>query len=62
MRQKRSKAFDMRFYWMRFQIKQNQFRLYMQKGTKSVADYFTKHLPTKHRSKIRYMYLQRANS
>ena len=32
MRQKRSKAFDMQFHWMRCQIKQNQFRLYWQKG------------------------------
>ena len=28
MRRKRSKAFDMRFNWMRCRIKQKQFRLY----------------------------------
>ena len=37
MRQKRSKAFDMHFHWMRCRIKQNQFRLYWQKGTENLA-------------------------
>ena len=35
MRQKRSKSFDMHFHWMRCCIKQNQFRLYCQKGTEN---------------------------
>ena len=38
MRQKRSKDFDVRFHWMRCRIKQNQFRLYWQKGTENLAD------------------------
>ena len=62
MRRKRSKAFDMRFHWMRCRIKQNQFRLYWQKGTENLADYFTKHLPTKYHKQIRYVYLQHVNS
>ena len=62
MRRKRSKAFDMRFHWMRCRIKKNQLRLYWQKGTKNLANYFTKHLPTEYHRRIKYVYLQRANS
>ena len=62
MRRKRSKAFDMQLHWMRCHIKQNQLRLYCQKGTENLADYFTKHFPPKHHRRIRYVYLQRANS
>ena len=46
MIQKRSKAIDMHFNWMRCCIKQKQFRLYWQKGTEKLADYFTKHFLT----------------
>ena len=38
MCQKRSKAFDMQSNWMRYHIKQKQFRLYWQKGTENLAD------------------------
>ena len=57
MRRKRSKAFDMLLYWMRCHIKHNQFRLYWQKGTENLADYFTKHFPLKHHRRVRYVYL-----
>ena len=59
---KRSNAFDMRFHWMRFRIKQNQFCLYWQKGTNNLSDYFTKHFPPEHHLLIRYVYLQHVNS
>ena len=59
MCRKRSKDFDMRFYWMRCRIKQNQFRLYCHKGTENLADYFTKHFPPKYHRRMRYVYLQR---
>ena len=62
MRWKRSKAFDMRFQWMRCRIKKNQLCLYWQKGNGNLVDYFTKHLPTEQHNRIRYIYLQRANS
>ena len=41
MRQKLCKDFGLRFHWMRCRIKQNQFRLYWQKITENVSDYFT---------------------
>ena len=62
MFRKRSKAFEMHFHWICFHIKQSLFRLYWQKGTENLADYFTKHFPPKHHRQIRYIYLQRANS
>ena len=48
MRWKRSKACDIRFHWMRCRIKQNQLRLYWQKGNENLANYFTKNFPPKH--------------
>ena len=48
MRRKRSKDFDICFHWILCRIKQNQFRLYWQKGTENLANYFTKNFPPKH--------------
>jgi hypothetical protein len=59
LRQKLSKAFDMRFYWMRDRIKQGMFDLSWCKGELNRADYFTKHHPPWHHKKMRYQYLQR---
>ena len=61
MRQKLSKAFDMRFYWIRDRIQQGQFDLIWRKGILNMADYFTKHHPAWHHRNMRYKYLQRAN-
>ena len=41
--QKRSKAMDMRFYWLRDRAKPQQFYIYWKQGTHNLADYFTKH-------------------
>lgn len=43
MRQKRSKAWDMRFHWIRDRDAQGQFKFYWAKGIDNWADYFTKH-------------------
>ena len=42
---KRSKAFDMRYHWLKDRIEQLQFNLYWGKGKLNRADYFTKHHP-----------------
>ena len=39
MKQKRSKAIDMRFYWVRGRVKQNQFFIYWIPGANNVGDY-----------------------
>ena len=59
MRQKLSKAFDMRFYWVKDRIQQSQFQLIWRKGITNMADYFTKHHPPWHRKKMRYRYMHK---
>jgi hypothetical protein len=43
IKQKRSKATDMRFYWIKDRVKQGQFDVYWGPGYQNLADYFTKH-------------------
>ena len=62
MRQKLSKSFDMRYWWMRDRINQNEFNLTWAPGKLNLADYFTKHHPPWHHRKMRYLYLQKVNS
>ncbi len=62
MRQKLSKAYDMRFYWIRDRIQQQkQYHLKWEKGTSNKADYFTKHHPPWHHKKMQHVYLQKLN-
>jgi hypothetical protein len=61
IKQKRSKAIDMRFYWVKDRVKANQFLVYWKRGAENDADYFTKHHPPSvHRIK-RSRYLHVAN-
>ena len=62
MRQKLSKSFDMRYWWMKDRINQGQFDLTWSPGKKNKADYFTKHHPPWHPRKMRYLYLQKVYS
>jgi hypothetical protein len=57
LRQKHSKAFDMRYWWVRDRIKQRQFNLIWEPGKTNRADYFTKHFPPKHHQEQRKIYL-----
>ena len=57
VKQVRSKAMDMRFYWVRDRVKQGQFHVYWAPGSGNLADYFTKkHSPT-HHQRMRPIYL-----
>ena len=58
---KRSKAMDMRFYWIRDRVKQGQFRVHWKPGRDNKADYFTKHFPPSHHLQERPTYLQVAS-
>ena len=58
-RQKLSKAFDMRYYWIKDRIKQKQFKLTWRPGVDNMADYFSKHHPPWYHKKMRYKYLQK---
>lgn len=57
VKQKRSKAIDMRNYWLRDRVKQKQFKVHWQPGLDNKADYFTKHHPPQHHRDIRSTYL-----
>jgi Reverse transcriptase (RNA-dependent DNA polymerase) len=54
---KRSKAMDMRFYWIQDRVDQHQFRIHWQPGENNHADYFTKHHPPSHHQRMRPIYL-----
>ena len=57
IKRKRSKAFDMRFWWLVDRCEQNQFKVYWSPGKYSLADYFTKHHPSSHHQLVRPIYL-----
>ena len=61
-KQIRSKAIDMRFYWIRDRIKQGHFHVYWAPGAHNMADYSTKHHPTPHHIKMRPFYLHTPSS
>ena len=53
MKQKRSKAIDVRFYWLRDRVKQGQFKVFWDSGKNNLADYYTKHHPPSHHKLMR---------
>jgi hypothetical protein len=57
VKQRRSKAIDMRFYWIRDRIKQGQYMVHWRKGADNLADYFTKHHSPAHHRHMRSQYL-----
>jgi hypothetical protein len=57
VKQNRSKAIDMRFYWVRDRSEQNQFKIYWAPGKVNLADYLTKHHPGHHHQKMRPYFL-----
>ena len=54
---KRTKAMDMRFYWLRDRECQQQFRIYWKPGKLNYADYWTKHHPGRRHQKVRRDFL-----
>jgi hypothetical protein len=57
VKQCRSKAIDMRFYWICDRIKQDQFIIHWRAGKDNLADYFTKHHSPAHHKLMRSRYL-----
>ena len=53
IKQKRTKAIDMRFFWVIDRIKQNHFRVYWKSKSENLADYFTKHHSPAHHQRMR---------
>jgi hypothetical protein len=57
VKQRRSKAIDMRFYWVKDRVRQGQFLIYWARGKDNLADYFTKHHSPAHHRLMRSRYL-----
>jgi hypothetical protein len=53
----RSKAIDMRFYWVRGCVRQGHFRVHWQPGKSNLANFFTKHHSPKPHCEMRSKYL-----
>jgi hypothetical protein len=54
---RRSKAMDMRFYWVKDRIEQGQYTVHWRKGKDNLADYFTKHPSPAHHRLMRSRYI-----
>jgi hypothetical protein len=61
-KQQRSKAIDMRFYWVRDRAQQGQFDIGWGPSAQNLGDYFTKHHTPAHHKGIRSMYLNFRNT
>ena len=57
IRQRRSKAMEMRFYWIQDKCNEGQFVIYWKPGINNLGDYFTKHHSTPHHKEMRSVYL-----
>lgn len=57
VKQRRSRAFDMRFYWVQDRVEQGDFLVYWRQGSDNAADYFTKHHSPAHHRRMRSRYL-----
>ena len=55
--QRRSKAMDMRFYWLRDRVRQQQFHVHWKPGQSNLGDYPTKHHSAKHHIAVRPTYV-----
>ena len=62
VKQKHSKAMDMRFHFIRDQVKEKNFTVEWRPGQTNNADYFTKHHLAPHHKKMRGKYLFAANT
>ena len=55
--QRRSHAIDMRFYWVRDRVNQQQYYVYWAAAHQNLADYFTKHHTPSHHRKMRKYFI-----
>ena len=62
VKQRRSKAMDMRFYWLKDRVTQKMFKVYWAPGKENLADYYSKHHPASHVKKVRKIYLNEPDS
>jgi hypothetical protein len=58
VKQKRSKAFDMRFHWIRDRVRQGHFQVRWEPGLTNLADLLTKAHSAQHHALVRPFYVQ----
>ena len=59
IKQKRSKAIDMRFYWIRDCTHQDQFKIYSAPRSTNIGEYHTKHHTPSHHGLMRPQFLHK---
>jgi hypothetical protein len=57
IKQQQLRAIDMRFYWVRDRVQQQQFHIYWAPGKCNLADYYTKHHSATHHQQMRELCL-----
>jgi hypothetical protein len=62
IKQKRSKAMDMRYNWLTDRVCQKQFYVYWRPGRENLGDYHTKHHSVQHHKDMHLLILHEANS
>jgi hypothetical protein len=62
VKQRRSKAIDMRLYWLQDRVKQGQFHIYWAPGAVNLSDYYTKHHSPAHHKRVHPIYLYTTTS
>ena len=62
MKQKRSKAMDMKFWWLTDRVSQNMFDVSWAPGATNLGDYFSKHQPVKRVRTLRPLYTTQKDS
>ena len=62
IKQKLSKAMDMRFHWIYDRIFQEHFHFYWKPGPTNLGDYNSKHHPTPHHIKVQHTNLHEPHS
>jgi hypothetical protein len=62
IRQKQSKAMDMRYHWLTDRVRQKQFDVYWRPGRENLGDYHTKHHSAQHHKDMRGLILHQENS
>ena len=62
LKAKRSKTWDMRYFWLKDRISQSQFFIYWDKGDNNHGDYWTKHWSPTYHQRIRPTYILKGYS
>ena len=59
--QRKSKAMDIQFYWIRDRSNQDQFNIYCKPGSTNTGYYYSKHFPPAHHTTVRPNYFHVSN-